>query len=223
MNERTEQLIGVDGLNKLSKARVAIFGVGGVGGFVLEALVRSNIGHIDIYDFDTVAESNLNRQIIATTDMIGKPKVEVAKARALSINPELDINGYAIKVMPDVVPPLNYDYVIDCIDMTSCKLALIKVCSEKNIPIISSMGTGNKLDPSKLVLTDIYKTHTCPLAKAVRLGCKRLGIKHLKVVFSTELPKKSEGETIGTMIFVPASAGLLIASKVVKDLLELES
>lgn len=223
MNERTEQLIGVDGLNKLSKTKVAIFGVGGVGGFVLEALVRSNIGHIDIYDFDTVAESNLNRQIIATTETIGKPKVEVAKARALSINPNLDINAYAIKVMPDVVPNLDYDYVIDCIDMTSCKLALIKACNDKNIPIISSMGTGNKLDPTKLVLTDIYKTHTCPLAKAVRLGCKRLGIKHLRVVFSTELPIESKGEVIGTMIFVPASAGLLIASKVVKDLLELES
>ena len=223
MNERTKLLIGEEGLKKLAKARIALFGVGGVGGFVLESLVRSNVGHIDIYDFDTVADSNLNRQIIATIDTIGKPKVEVAKARALSINPNLDINAYAIKVMPDVVPPLNYDYVIDCIDMTSCKLALIKACNDKNIPIISSMGTGNKLDPSKLVLTDIYKTHTCPLAKAVRLGCKRLGIKHLLAVFSTELPIEAKGEAIGTMIFVPASAGLLIASKVVKDLLELES
>ena len=122
--------------------------------------------------------------------------------------------------MPDNIPPLNYDYVVDCIDMTSCKLALIKECSNKHIPIISSMGTGKKLDPTKLVLTDIYKTHTCPLAKAVRMGCKKLGIKHLQVVFSTEEPLSTNSEEIGTMIFVPASAGLLIASAVVKDLLE---
>lgn len=220
MNERTKILIGREGLAKLANARVALFGVGGVGGFVLEALVRSNIGHLDIYDFDTIAESNLNRQIIAHRDNIGQLKVEVARERALSINPSLDINSYALKVMPDNIPPLNYDYVVDCIDMTSCKLALIKECSDKHIPIISSMGTGKKLDPTKLVLTDIYKTHTCPLAKAVRMGCKKLGIKHLKVVFSTEEPLSTNSEEIGTMIFVPASAGLLIASAVVKDLLE---
>ena len=227
---RTELLIKKEGLEKLQNSSVAVFGVGGVGGFVIEALVRAGIGTIHIVDHDTVSISNLNRQIIATHQTIDRKKVDVMKERLLDINPDLNIK--AIKKLynaetSDEILTEDYDYVVDAIDMVTSKIKLIETCKEKGFNIISSMGMGNKLDPTKIVVTDIYKTHTCPLAKVLRRELKDRRIKKLKVVYSTEQPRELQERimngrkvTPGSISFVPSVGGLTIASVVVRELLE---
>lgn len=228
---RTEMLIGKEGLEKLKNSKVAIFGIGGVGSFVVEGLARAGVGNFILVDNDKVAESNLNRQIIATTKTIGKLKVEVAKERILEINPEANVEIYSEFFMPD--SPDIFDntvnYIVDAIDTVTAKIELIMRANKLNIPIISSMGTGNKLDPTKFEVADIYKTSVCPLAKVMRKELKKRGIKKLKVIYSKEEPIKSEEnlenntETTkkrvpGSISFVPSVAGLIIAGEVVKDL-----
>lgn len=231
---RTEMLLGTEALEKLKKSRVAVFGIGGVGGYALEALVRAGVGEIDIIDSDEVAVSNINRQILATAANVGQKKVDVAEARALSINPDIKINKYPIFYLPDTAHLFdfkNYDYVIDAIDTVSGKMELIKRANETGVPIICSMGTGNKLDPAAFEVADIYKTSVCPLAKVIRQNCKKAGIKHLKVVYSKELPitpHEIEGaEQKGTAgrvspascSFVPPVAGFILAGEVIKDII----
>ena len=231
---RTEMLLGKDAVEKLKNSRVAIFGIGGVGGYALEALVRAGIGEIDIIDSDDVAVSNINRQILATTKTVGQKKVDVAEARAKEINPDIKINKYPIFYLPETADTFdfaNYDYIIDAIDTVSGKMELIKRANEIGTPIICSMGTGNKIDPSAFEVADIYKTSVCPLAKVMRGLCKKAGIKHLKVVYSKELPltpHEIEGaEKKGTLgrtspascSFVPPVAGFILAGEVVKDLI----
>lgn len=220
---RTRRLLGDTAMDKLKNARVAVFGVGGVGGYVVEALVRSGIGEIDMFDNDTVAESNINRQIIATTETIGRLKVDVAKERALLINPDIKVNSHNCFYMPDNADNYNlaeYSYIVDAIDTVTAKIELIKRAKALDVPIISSMGTGNKLDASMLEVTDIKKTEMCPLARTMRRELKNRGITSLKVVYSKEKPiVPDDGErTPASVAFVPAAAGLIIAGEVVKDL-----
>ena len=232
---RTEMLLGKEAVEKLKNSRVAIFGIGGVGGYALEALVRAGIGEIDIIDSDDVAVSNINRQILATTETIGQKKVDVAEKRAKEINPDVKINKYPIFYLPetaDLFDFSNYDYIIDAIDTVKGKMELVQRANEVSTPIICSMGTGNKLDPSAFEIADIYKTSVCPLAKVMRGLCKKAGIKHLKVVYSKELPitpHEIEGaEQKGTAgrispascSFVPPVAGFILAGEVVKDLIQ---
>ncbi len=227
---RTEMMIGKNALEKLKNAKILVIGIGGVGGYVVEALARSGIYQIDLIDSDTVSTSNLNRQIIATTKTIDKLKVNCMKERILDINPDAKIEAIQLLLTTDNLKNLDlskYDYVIDAIDTISVKIALIEKCINEKIKIISSMGTGNKLDPSKLSITDLSKTSVCPLARVMRYELRKRGINHLKVCYSTEEPVKAyiQGETEnkhlpGSIIFVPASAGLLIASEVVKDLIK---
>lgn len=225
---RTELLLGKEGMIKLKNSTVAVFGIGGVGSFACEALVRSGLGKIILVDYDIIDISNINRQIHATSSTVGLPKVEVMKKRLLEINPELDIEVYQEKYNDETREKListDYDYVIDAIDMITSKIDLITTCKEKNIPIISSMGAGNKLNPTLLEVGDIYSTHTCPLAKVMRRELKRRNVKELKVVWSKEKPKKVNLEkpgvrkaVPGSVSFVPSVAGLILASEVVKDL-----
>lgn len=226
---RTEFLLGKDNMEKLKKSAVAVFGIGGVGSFASEALVRAGLGKIILVDYDIIDISNLNRQIHATTKTVGLRKVDVMKNRLLEINPQLDIVVYNEKYSEDTKDKLlttDYDYVVDAIDMVTSKLSLIENCKRLNIPIISSMGAGNKLDPTKFNVGDIYETHTCPLAKVMRHELRKKGIKSLKVVWSEEKPMKvnMEKEGIrkavpGSVPFVPSVAGLILASEVVKDLI----
>ncbi len=219
---RTSLLIGEDNLNKLINSKVIVFGVGGVGSYVVESLVRSGIGNISIVDFDVVDITNINRQIIALHSTIGKKKVEVMKERILDINPNINVTIYDTFVSYETIDKFNmadYDYVIDCIDNVTGKLLIIENCIKKNVKIISSLGTANKLDPSKLILTDISKTNTCPLAKVMRLELRKRGINHLNVLFSNELPIKNDSNILGSISFVPSTGGLLISSKVIKDLI----
>ncbi len=219
MNSRTILILKEDALKLYEDKRVAIFGVGGVGGYVLEGLVRSGFLNIDIYDFDTIDISNLNRQIISNINNIGKIKVEEAKKHALLINPNIKINAYNMFIDNETIEKINfqnYDFIVDAIDTVTSKLLLIQKAQENNVEIISSMGTGNKLDPTKLLITDISKTNICPLAKIMRKKCRELNIKHLKVLTSLETPIKTNTRNPGSMIFVPASAGLLIASYILK-------
>lgn len=231
MFSRFELLLGKDNIEKLSQQHVIVFGVGGVGGYVVEALIRSGITHITIVDNDTVSLSNLNRQIIATQNTIGKKKVNAVKERILSINPQCDVITKEMFYLPENADDIilsKYDYVVDAIDTITSKIELAVRCEKNNIPIISSMGTGNKMNPSQLEVTDIYKTSVCPLAKVMRKELKARHVKHLKVVYSKEIPikpQRSNEETTkraipGSNAFVPASAGLLIASEVIKDLLK---
>lgn len=230
MFSRFELLVGEDNIQKLNQAHVIVFGVGGVGGYVVEALVRSGIGHITIVDNDVVSLSNLNRQIIATQETIGQKKVDVMKKRILSIHPECDVTTLDMFYLPETANQIDlsqYDYVVDAIDTITSKIELAVRCDQK-IPLISSMGTGNKMNPALLQVSDIYKTSVCPLAKVMRRELKKRRVKHLKVVYSQELPMKPfasdeipHKRTIpGSTAFVPSSAGLLIASEVVKDLLK---
>ena len=230
MFSRFELLVGEDNIQKLNQAHVIVFGVGGVGGYVVEALVRSSIGHITIVDNDVVSLSNLNRQIIATQETIGQKKVDVMKKRILSIHPECDVTTLDMFYLPETADQIDlsqYDYVVDAIDTITSKIELAVRCDQK-IPLISSMGTGNKMNPALLQVSDIYKTSVCPLAKVMRRELKKRRVKHLKVVYSQELPMKpfasdeiTHKRTIpGSTAFVPSSAGLLIASEVVKDLLK---
>ncbi len=223
MFSRLELLIGKDNVNKLKNKHVIVFGAGGVGGYAIEAIVRSGVGNITVVDNDTVSYSNLNRQIIALQNTIGKSKVEVIKERILSINPECNVHALEMFYLPENADEIvleNYDYVVDAIDTITSKIELAKRCEENNIKLISSMGTGNKLNPAMLEVSDIYKTSVCPLAKVMRRELKKRRIKRLKVVYSKELPIKTNERTPGSTAFVPSSAGLLIASEVIKDLLK---
>lgn len=229
---RTEFLLGKAALEKLKNAKVAVFGVGGVGGYTVEALARSGVGNIDIIDNDTVSVSNINRQIIATYDTVGKLKVDVARERILSINPEACVRAYNTFYTPETASEFDfsdYDYVVDAIDTVTGKISLIMQCNQANVPIISSMGAGNKLDPTAFEVTDIYKTSVCPLARVMRTELKKRGIKKLKVVYSKEKPIKpifsgdeplspGKRQIPGSIAFVPSVAGLIIAGEVIKDL-----
>ena len=226
--ERTALLIGKEGVERLFSTRVAVFGVGGVGGYVVEALVRAGVGALDLFDSDTVSESNLNRQIIALRSTVGQYKTDVAAARAADINPDAKINVRHMFFLPENAHEVDfgaYDYVVDAIDTVSAKMELIRRCKAAGVPIISSLGTGNKLDPTGFRVSDIEKTSVCPLARTVRGLCRKEGIKHVKVLWSPEPPIKvtvPDGHgrhAPGSISFVPAAAGLCIASEVVKDLL----
>ena len=220
---RLEMLIGKENLDKLKNSRVAVFGVGGVGGYAVEALVRCGIGTIDIIDNDKVAKSNLNRQIYALHSTIGKYKVDVAKERILDINPDVKVNAYKTFYTPQTSGEFDftqYDYVIDAIDTVVGKIELVMQANEAKTPIICSMGAGNKMNPADFEVSDIYKTSVCPLAKVMRHELKKRRIKKLKVVYSKELPKKENGRRIpASNAFVPSTVGLIIASEVVKDLI----
>lgn len=242
---RTEQLLGKEAMEKLVDARVAVFGIGGVGGYVCEALIRSGVGAFDLVDHDTVCLTNLNRQIIATQKTIGRYKVDVMKERMLEINPDAVIRTHRRFFLPDnadTFPFATYDYVVDAVDTVTAKIELVIRAQEKNVPVISCMGAGNKLDASRFRISDIYKTSMCPLAKVMRRELKKRGVEKLKVVFSEEKPvKPSEDMSIscrencicppgaahkctekraipGSVAFVPSVAGLIIAGEVVKDL-----
>ncbi len=234
---RTEMLLGTEAMEKLQNSHVAVFGVGGVGGYVVEALARSGVKNFDLIDNDTVALSNINRQIIATHSSVGKYKVDVMKERILDINPDAVVNVHKCFFLPENSGDFDfakYTYIVDAIDTVTAKLELIVRAKEANVPIISSMGTGNKLDPTKLEVTDIYKTEVCPLARVMRNELKKRGIKKLKVVYSKEQPikvKKKENDQItsenvgrikdvpGSVAFVPSVAGLIIAGQVIGDII----
>lgn len=237
---RTELLLGKEAIKQLEKAHIAIFGIGGVGGYVVEALVRSGIKIFDLIDNDTVCLTNLNRQIIATHQTLGQYKVDVMKERILSINPECKVTTYKCFYLPETANTFDfsqYDYIVDAIDTVTAKLQLVVEANRVGTPIISSMGTGNKLNPTELEVTDIYKTSVCPLAKVMRKELKKRNIKHLKVVFSKEQPiittekelLNEESQHInrrsvpGSSAFVPSVAGLIIASEVIKDLVKVGS
>ena len=227
---RTELVLGKENIEKLKKARIAIFGLGGVGGYVVEALARSGVSNFDLIDNDTVSITNINRQIIATLDTVGKYKVDVMEERILSINKDANIKKYQCFYLPENSNQFDfsqYDYVIDAIDTVTAKIDIIVKCNELNVPIISSMGTGNKINPLMLEVTDIYKTSVCPLAKVMRYELKRRGIKKLKVIYSKENPIKIDQSKVeeeskknipGSTSFVPSVAGLIIASEVIKDI-----
>lgn len=222
MFSRTEKLLGEEALERLSKVRVAVFGVGGVGGHVVEALVRAGVGSIDLIDNDVVCESNLNRQIIATRSSMGRAKVEVMAERIQDINPECQVKQHKCFYLPETSGAFDftqYDYVVDAIDTVTGKIQLIMQAKEAGVPIISSMGTGNKLNPTQLEVADIYKTSVCPLAKVVRRELKARGVKKLKVVYSKEEPVV-KCTPPGSVSFVPSVAGLIIASEVIKDLVK---
>lgn len=226
---RTELLIGKDAVETLHHKRVAIFGVGGVGGFAAEALARSGVGILDLFDKDTVSISNLNRQIIATYDTIGKNKVDVMKERILSINRNAIVNTYPVFYLPENAVDYDftqYDYIIDAVDTVTAKLTLVEQAYKAGTPIISAMGAGNKLDPTAFEVADINKTSVCPLAKVMRRELKKRGIPKLKVVYSKEQPLKPQYEKTpmerkvapGSIAFIPSVSGLIIASEVIKDL-----
>lgn len=221
-HSRTALLLGMEAIEKLQKARVAVFGVGGVGGFVCEALVRAGIGSFDLIDADTVSLSNLNRQIIATRATIGKYKVDVMEQRMKDINPDVQVQTYRTFVLPENIsqfPFAEYDYVVDAVDTVSAKLGIVESCYSVGTPVISAMGAGNKLDPTKFCITDVFKTKTCPLARVMRRELKKRNIKNLKVVYSEEEPHRSEGQSVpGSVSFVPSVSGLLIAGEVIKDI-----
>lgn len=243
---RTELLFGKEAMDKLAGSKVAVFGIGGVGGYVCEALVRSGVGAFDLIDDDKVCLTNLNRQIIATRSTVGKYKIDVMRDRMLDINPNVEVEVHKCFFLPenaDDFPWDSYDYVVDAVDTVTAKIALVMKCKEKNIPIISSMGAGNKLDGSQFKVADIYKTKVCPLAKVMRRELKKRGVKKLKVVYSEEIPtrpiedmaiscrnncicppgaehKCTERRDIpGSVAFVPSVAGLIIAGEVAKDLI----
>lgn len=228
---RTELLFGEDKLNILKKSRVAIFGVGGVGGYVAEALARSGVGVIDLVDNDVVSLTNINRQIIALHSTIGMPKVEVMAERIRDINPQAVVNVHKCFYTPETSGDFDfskYDYVVDAIDTVAGKIELVMQAKASETPIICSMGAGNKLDPTAFEVADIYKTSVCPLARVMRYELKKRGVKKLKVVYSKEIPvtpfeneeaeDSSRRSTPGSVAFVPSVAGLVIASEVIKDL-----
>ena len=238
---RTRMLLGDDALTRLKNARVAVFGVGGVGGYTVEALARSGVGTLHLYDDDTVSVSNLNRQLAALHSTVGQPKAEVLARRVLDINPDCDVKAIRMFYLPENAHEIDlsqYDYVVDCIDTVAAKLDIAARCSALQVPVISAMGTGNKLDPTQLEITDISKTSGCPLARVMRKELRKRGIKHLKVCYSKEEPltpmapieteapagadtrpgTTARRATPGSTAFVPGAAGLIIASAVVRDL-----
>jgi len=217
---RTALLLGPAAMNKLFRARVAVFGLGGVGSFAAEALARAGIGSIDLIDNDTVSLTNLNRQLCALHSTLGQPKAEVMRTRILDINPHCDVTAHICffdDATADQFDFSRYDYVLDCIDTVTSKLLLIELCHAAGTPIISCMGAGNKLDPNRLAIADIYATSVCPLAKAVRQELRRRGIPSLKVVYSTE-PPAANHRPPGSVSFVPSVAGLMMAGEVVREL-----
>ena len=228
--QRTEMLLGYDGVENLKNSKVAVFGVGGVGGYTAEALARSGVGSIDLYDSDRVSLSNINRQIAALHSTVGKYKADVIKERILDINGCAEVNAYKVFYLPenaDDYPLDKYDYVVDAIDTVSAKIELICRCNKMGVPLISAMGAGNKLDPTAFKVADIYSTKMCPLAKVMRRELKSRDIKSLKVVYSEEKAKKPEIQLYdsennkpvpGSVSFVPSVAGLIIAGEVIKDL-----
>lgn len=238
---RTRLLVGDEPVERLKNAKVAVFGVGGVGGFCVEALARAGVGTLHLYDDDTVSESNLNRQIAALHSTLGQPKAEVMAQRVKDINPDCQVKAIRMFYLPqnaDEVDLKQYDYVIDCIDTVAAKLELVSRCIALQVKIISAMGSGNKLDPTAFQITDISKTQGCPLARVMRKELRKRGIEHLKVVYSTELPRSpirpmeteapattdtrpgstARRDTPGSISFVPAAAGLVLASAVVREL-----
>ena len=232
--DRTRLVLGREALDKLKNARVAVFGLGGVGGYVVEALARSGVGALELIDNDTVALTNLNRQIIATRSTLGMQKTEAAKARVLDINPDCKVTVRTEFFLPENADTYDftaYDYVIDAVDTVAAKLCLAEKCEAAGTPLISSMGTGNKVDPTRLEIADIYKTSVCPLARVMRYECRKRGIKHLKVLYSKEEPiapktgdvteKEETGRrsTPGSTAFVPPAAGLIIAAQAVRELI----
>ena len=241
--DRTKRLLGSEAMDKLKSARVAVFGIGGVGGHAADALVRSGIGAIDIIDSDEVAESNINRQLIATTKTVGRKKVEVMKEHLLEINPDVKVTNFDCFFLPETKNEFDftqYDYVIDAVDTVTAKLALVESCKKAGVPIISSMGAGNKLDPAAFQVADISQTMVCPLAKVMRRELKKRNIKNVKVVYSKEEPAEAKiqegfGENLvqqekeekavgrrksipGSVAFVPSAAGLILAGEVIRDL-----
>lgn len=226
--ERTALIYGKETLEALENKKVMVVGLGGVGGYVVEALTRMGIGHFILFDHDVVSESNINRQLIATYQTIGQKKIDVMKERMLTIQPEVDVKALDMFVLPENIDSINFegvDYIVDAIDCVTAKIALILKAKELNIPIISSMGTGNKVNPALLEITDIYKTSMCPLAKVMRHELKKRGIKKLKVLYSKEEQQKNiivdgKKRAPGSTPFVPSSAGLLIASEVTADLID---
>lgn len=243
---RTELLIGKDGLNKLKDSKVIVFGIGGVGSFTVEALVRAGVGTIVLVDDDTICLTNLNRQIHATYDTVGKVKVEAMKDRVLSINKKCNVIIHQVFVTKENIPEIitdDIDYVVDAIDTVSAKIALVEYCNEKGIKIMCSMGTGNKFDPTQFKIADIYDTKVCPLAKVMRYELRKRGIRSLKVVYSEEIPTKPKQEDVvtcktgcvctggskkcaikrqipGSISFVPAVAGMIIGGEVINGLLK---
>lgn len=228
---RSELIYGKEAMDKLNKCHVAIFGVGGVGGYVVEALARTGVGRFTLIDNDTVALSNFNRQIIATKETLGKYKVDAMKERILSINDKAVVKVEKMFVLPENIDEIDFsqfDYIVDAIDTVKAKLAIIAKANELNIPMISSMGAGNKLNPMGFIVTDINKTDTCPLAKKIRYELRQMGIKKLKVVYSKEQPVELKEQLFnennkpipGSNAFVPSACGLLIASEVINDLIK---
>lgn len=232
---RTELLIGQESVERLKKAKIAVFGAGGVGGYAIEALARTAVGYMDIYDGDIISETNINRQIIALESMVGRYKTEVFKERIHEINPEAEINAINKFITRDNISEIDfykYDYIIDAVDTVSAKLAIIESAKKAGVPVISSMGAGNKLDPTAFKIADISETKICPLARVMRKELSRRGISDVKVVYSEEeaiTPHESEeGDTKGTagrptpgsIAFVPAAAGLVLASEVIRDIVE---
>ena len=220
--ERTSLLIGEEAISKLNNSKVLIFGVGGVGGYVAEALARTGVGSITIVDKDTVSESNINRQIIALHSTVGRDKVDVLKERMLDINPDIQVDARKCFFLPDNAHEfdfIQYDYIVDAVDTVTAKLQIIVQAKEAEVPVISAMGAGNKVHPEMFEIADIYKTEMCPLAKVMRRELKNRGIKKLKVVYSKEKPVY-KGDVPGSIAFSPSVAGLLMASEVVRDLCE---
>ena len=227
---RSAAMLGEDAMTRLQSARVAVFGVGGVGGYVCEALVRSGIGTLDVFDKDDVSVTNLNRQIIALRSTVGQDKVSVLAARMRDINPDVVINEHKVFYLPDNADDFDlsqYDYVVDAVDTVAAKIELAVRCEQLNVPLIAAMGAGNKLDPSKLQIADVYKTSVCPLARAMRTTLRKKGVKHLTVAYSTEEPLRPveaidnggmRKDVPGSMAFVPSAMGLLIASLVVRQI-----
>ena len=234
---RTAMLLGSESVARLEKARVAVFGIGGVGGYTVEALARSGIGNIDVIDNDTVSISNINRQILATHSTVGMPKVEAAKQRILDINPDCNIRTHQLFYTPETADMFDfaeYDYIVDCIDTVTGKLALVERAMAVGTPIICCMGTGNKLDASAFQVADISKTSMCPLARIMRKELGKRGIKHLKVVYSREEALSPTGweeeaaalgkrQIPGSVAFVPGAAGLVLAGEVIKDLVQADN
>lgn len=227
---RTGLLLGEAGLEKLAGARVAVFGIGGVGGHAVEALARSGVGHLELTDKDVVSISNINRQIIATTKTLGQYKTQVMKERILEINPEAEVNIHNCFFLPETAEEFDfrkYDYVVDAVDTVTAKIELVLKAQEAGVPIISSMGAGNKLEPRRFEVADIYETSVCPLARVMRRELKKRGVRKLKTVYSREEPRKlliqvsdQSGKIIpGSTAFVPSAAGLILAGEVVKDLI----
>lgn len=220
--DRTKSLIGENALKKLANSKVAVFGIGGVGGSCVEALVRAGIGEIDLIDNDIVNETNINRQIVALNSTLDKFKVDVMESRSKDINPDIKVNVFKTFFDESTINGFDfkkYDYVIDAIDSVKSKLLLIETCKKFDVPIISSMGTGNKLDPTKFCVADISKTSVCPLARVIRVELKKRGIKNLKVLYSTEAPIKTGSRTPSSISFVPPVAGMIIAGAVISDLI----